>query len=948
MSDAAAPTPQPASPPAEPAGYPRHWEADVVLRDGGTARVRPILPGDADRLQAFHVRQSERSTYFRFFAPLERLPERDLSRFTQVDHHDRVALVAVADEDAGERIIAVARYDRTGPGEAEVAFNVADDHHGRGLGSVLLEHIAAAARERGIRRFTAEVLPQNGAMLAVFRVAGYAVSQHLDDGIVTVSVDLDPTERSLAVMADREHRAEARSVRTLLTPRSVLVVTDGGAETRPQALAVVDHLLGAGAPSDAPAVARPAVHAVGLGDAAEVAQDVPGAPAVQHWPDVAAVPGPVDLLVLAVAAEAAAGVVRRCARLGAHAVVVLSRGFAETGPDGLAHQRDLVHTAHGIGMRVLGPASFGFFRHGVAADEPTVNASLTPVVPQPGRLALFCQSAPLAVGMLASARRRGLGLSTFVSSGNRADVSGNDLMQFWTEDEATSVVGLYLESIGNPRKFTRVARRLAAAKPVVVLTAGRSGHVVPAGHAVRSTRVPRRALDEILRQAGVVRVDSQHQLLDVAQLLVHQPVPAGRRVAVLTGSESLAALVAEAAASAGLTVVDRRAILAAGESDEEMARLDATLAAVYADQGVDAVVVAHVPTLGAPDPRIAAAVARAAAGSGRTTVACVLGLSGVTAELTAPDADGEPRTVPAYAAPEDGVVALAAAARHAAWRGRDHGQPLDPPGIDRAAARRLVLAALEASPQGGAQPDGDDGGADGAAGTGPEGGVPLDQAAARELLACYGIPVWPTRRVHDEDEAVAAAEELGWPVALKSTVAQLRHRIDLGGVRLDVAGPVALREALAQMKAHLGPSAAGQPFEVQAMARNGAACVVRTAEDPRFGPVISFGLAGDAVDLLGDVAHAVAPLTDVDVADMVRSVRTSARLFGYRGLPALDVAALEDVLGRVSVLADDLPEVRSLELHPVVVAEQGVAVLAARVELGAAGRADGARRALPQ
>lgn len=939
MSDAAAPTPQPASPPAEPAGYPRHWEADVVLRDGGTARVRPILPGDADRLQAFHVRQSERSTYFRFFAPLERLPERDLTRFTQVDHHDRVALVAVADEDAGERIIAVARYDRTGPGEAEVAFNVADDHHGRGLGSVLLEHIAAAARERGIRRFTAEVLPQNGAMLGVFRVAGYGVSQHLDDGIVTVSVDLDPTERSLAVMADREHRAEARSVRTLLTPRSVLVVTDGAPATRPQALAVVDHLLGAGAPSDAPAVTRPAVHAVGLGDA-------PGAGGAQHWPDLASVPGPVDLLVLAVAADAAAGVVRRCARLGAHAVVVLSRGFAETGPDGLAHQRDLVHTAHGIGMRVLGPASFGFFRHGVGDDEPTVNASLTPVVPQPGRLALFCQSAPLAVGMLASARRRGLGLSTFVSSGNRADVSGNDLMQFWTEDDATSVVGLYLESIGNPRKFTRVARRLAAAKPVVVLTAGRSGHVVPAGHAVRSTRVPRRALDEILRQAGVVRVDSQHQLLDVAQLLVHQPVPAGRRVAVLTGSESLAALVAEAAASAGLTVVDRRAILAAGESEEEMARLDATLAAVYADEGVDAVVVAHVPTLGAPDPRIAAAVARAAAGSGRTTVACVLGLSGVTAELTAPDADGEPRTVPAYAAPEDGVVALAAAARHAAWRGRDHGQPLDPPGVDRAAARRLVLAALEGAPApdaGDAPAAEDDGGA-----TGPEGGVPLDPTAARELLACYGIAVWPTHLVHDEDEAVAAAEELGWPVALKSTVAQLRHRIDLGGVRLDLAGPAALREALAQMKAHLGPSAAGQPFEVQAMARNGAACVIRTAEDPRFGPVISFGLAGDAVDLLGDVAHAVAPLTDVDVADMVRSPRTSARLFGYRGLPALDVAALEDVLGRVSVLADDLPEVRSLELHPVVVAEQGVAVLAARVELGAAGRADGARRALPQ
>ncbi|WP_188037415.1 GNAT family N-acetyltransferase, partial [Actinotalea sp. JY-7885] len=672
MSDAAGPAGSTAP------GYPRHWEADVVLRDGSTAHVRPIRTQDAARLQAFHVAQSERSTYFRFFAQLERLPERDLTRFTQVDHHDRVALVAVTDapeDEGGERIIAVARYDRTGPAEAEVAFNVADDHHGRGLGSVLLEHLAAAARERGIRRFTAEVLPQNGQMLGVFRVAGYVVRQHLDDGIVTVSFDLDPTERSLAVMADREHRAEARSVRALLTPASVLVVTDGGPGTRAPALAVVAHLRGTGAPGDPPAVGagdadgvlRPVVHVVGL-----TADDAAGA--LVH-DDVATVPGRVDLLVLAVAAERAADVVRRCARLGAHGVVVLTGGFAETGPDGLAHQRALVRAAHGAGMRVLGPASFGFFRHGDASARPgasgdgagggdpapTVNASLTPALPQPGSLALFCQSAPLAVGLLASARRRGLGLSTFVSSGNRADVSGNDLMQFWTQDDATQVVGLYLESIGNPRKFARVARRLASGKPLVVLTAGRSGHVVPAGHALRTTRVPRRALDEVLRQSGVVRVESQHALLDAAQLFAHQPLPRGRRVAVLTGSEPMAALVAEAASSAGLTVVDRRAILSAGETEEELRLLDATLSEVYADPGTDVVVVVHVPTLGAPDPRVAAAVARAAAGSGRTTVACVLGLSGITPALTATDAEGRTWSVPAYAAPEDGVAALAAA-----------------------------------------------------------------------------------------------------------------------------------------------------------------------------------------------------------------------------------------------------------------------------------------------
>ena len=933
--DAGARSSAPGRPPGEThpeVDYPTAWEADVVLRDGGTAHVRPIRSDDADALQAFHVGQSERSTYFRFFAPLSRLPERDLARFTHVDHHDRVALVAVVSAEQDERIIGVARYDRIDDASAEVAFNVADDHAGRGLGSVLLEHLTAAARERGLSRFTAEVLPNNSRMIGVFREAGYVVAQHLDDGILTVSFDIDPTERSLAVMADREQRAEARSVHGLLTPGSVLVLADdglragqaqsvdghpepvGGRAERALARVVAAHLVDGGTDE---AVERPVVHVVGVPEPVEGARS---------WPSVAEVPGPVDLLVLAVPAAQAAAAVRLCARLRPRGVVVLSSGFAETGPDGLAHQHDLLRSAHAAGMRVLGPASYGFFRHGVDG-HPTVNASLMAAVPQPGRLALFCQSAPLAVGLLASARRRELGLSTFVSSGNRADVSGNDVMQYWGADEATDVVGLYLESIGNPRKFARVARRLAATKPVVVLTAGRSGHVVPAGHAVRSTRVPRHALEEMLRQSGVIRVENQHQLLDVAQVLVHQPLPTGRRVSVLAGSEPLAALVAEAAASAGLTVGDQRAIPTGGDSDADLDRLDEELAAVYGDPGCDVVVVVHVPTVGLPDPRIAGAVARAAAGSARTTVACILGLSGVTAELSATDADGRRWTVPAYAAPEDGVLALAAAARYSAWRGADHGQPLAPDGVDRARARRLVDAAM------------------GGHGPAP---VTLDQHQVTELLAAYGLHLWPAIVARDSAEAVAAAERLGWPVALKSTATRLRHRIDLGGVRLDLGGPAALIEAMAQMSGHLEAHGVDGPFEVQRMSPPGAACVIRSSEDPRFGPVVSFGLAGDAVDLLGDISHGVAPLTDVDVAEMVRAVRAGPRLFGYRGLPALDVAAVEDVLGRVAVMADDLPELHSLELHPVVVGEVGAAVLGARVELAEAGRADSGRRVLPQ
>ncbi len=925
------------------AGYPTHWEADVVLRDGGTAHIRPILPSDADALQRFHLGQSRQSTVFRFFAPLERLPPKDLARFTQVDHDDRVALVALASDENGERIIAVARYDRDAPGpqgasdEAEVAFNVADDHHGRGLGSVLLEHLTAAARERGIRHFTAEVLPHNARMLNVFRDAGYVVDAYLDDGILSVSFDIDPTERSIEVMAGREQRAEARSVNGMLTPRSVLVLTADDAPPADQQAAgsVARHLLRTDPP-------HPDIHVVGL-----AAERRPAG--ARGWASVADVPTPVDLVVLAVPAEQAAAAVRRCARLRPRAVVVLSGGFAEVGAQGLERQRELLRNAHAVGMRVLGPSSFGFLRQALDG-APALNASLAEHMPEPGPLALFCQSAPLAVGLLASARRRGLGLSTFMSSGNRADVSGNDAMQFWNQDEHTRVVGLYLESIGNPRKFARVSRRLATTKPVVVVTAGRSGHVVPAGHAIRRTRVPRRALDEMLRQSGVIRVESQHQLLDVAQLLVHQPLPRGRRVAVLADSAPLAALAAEASISAGLTVGEQRAILpAGGTSDLDLERLDAELAALYADPTCDAVVVMHVPTLGDPDPRVAAAVARAAAAGGTTTIACILGLSGVTAELTAPDAGGTPRTVPAFATPEDAVLALAAATRYSAWRSADRGQALAPTGLDRARARRLVAQVLD-DPAGPAvdtavvdvQPDVDPFRGD--AGPDPT-PLRLTPDGAVALLACYGIPVVPTRTVRDADEAVAAAEELGWPVALKSSAARLRHRIDLGGVRLALAGPGALREALQAMRDQLDDAG---PWEVQHMVPPGAACVIRSREDPRFGPVIAFGLAGDAVDLLGDISYGVAPLSDVDVADMIRSVRAGPRLFGYRGLPALDVAALEDLLGRVVVMADDLPELRSLELHPVVVSERGAAVLAVRVLLAHAGRVDSPRRVLPQ
>ncbi len=907
--------------PEAAAPYPAAWEADVVLLDGTTTRIRPIRPADADALQAFHMAQSERSTYFRFFHPLERLPARVLERLVAVDHRDRVALVAVSGPD--ERIIGVARYDRIDADAAEVAFNVADAHQGKGLGSVLLEHLAAAARERGVRRFAAEVLPSNGRMLAVFRDAGYELHQRSGEGVVQVAFDIDPTDRSVEVMAAREHTAEARSMRALFEASSVLVVGPG--EGGPGEGGPGEGGPGEGCPGDArrplhaaraarvcrglsaEAIAgRVAVHTVGVSGAPE--------PGAARWASLAQVPRPVDVAVLATDADRAVALVGQLAALGVRTVVVLSGGFAEEGPEGLERQRALLRAAHGSGMRLVGPSSYGVVATG---PDRLLDLSLAEDLPRPGGVGLFCQSAPFAVALLPALARRGLGLSQFLSSGHRADVSGNDVMQFWGDDERTVAVGLHLESIGNPRKFSRVARRLAARKPVVVVTAARSGQVVPPGHAVRTTKAPGRAFGEKLRQSGVIHVENTHQMADVLQLVACQPLPAGARTGVLASSSSVAALVAALAAGRGL-LAERVELVAEDASPD---RVREGVAALYAS-GVQAVIAVRIPVVGALDRPMAQEVALAAAASGIPTVAVMTGLHGLTPDLTAPDATGTPRTVPAYATPADASVALGHVAAYARWRAADRGRPLHPSGLDLRTARRLVAGWLT-----GADP------------------VELGPERTAELLAAAGIAVVPAAGVHDEEEALAAALRLGFPVALKTTAPALRHRADLGGVRLDLPDEAALRAAVAQvLEAAAGQVVDGPPLEVQPMVERGVACVVRSTEDPLFGPVVSFGLGGDATDLLDDVAHGVPPLTDVDVAALVREPRSSARLFGYRGLPAADGAALEDVVGRVAALADGLPELRSLELNPVLAAPGGAFVLRARAQLAPADRAAATRR----
>lgn len=563
--------------------YPAHWEADVVLRDGGTARIRPITTEDADRLVSFYEQVSDESKYYRFFAPYPRLSAKDVHRFTHHDYVDRVGLAVTV----GGEFIATVRYDRinaqgrpaSAPAdEAEVAFLVQDAHQGRGVASALLEHIAAVARERGIRRFAAEVLPANSKMIKVFRDAGYTQRRSFEDGSVHLTLDLEPTAESVAVQRGREQRAEARSVQRLLAPGSVAVV---GAGRLPGGVGrtALRNLLGAGFTGRVYAVNR--AFPAGRGE-------IDGVPAVRSVGDIGE---PVDLAIVAVPAERVPEAVTDCGEHGVQGLVVLSAGYAESGPAGRERQRELVRQARSYGMRIIGPNSFGVIS---TSDAVRLNASLAPEAPAPGRIGLFTQSGAIGIALLSGLHRRGAGVSSFISSGNRADVSGNDFLQYWHEDPDTDVVLMYLESIGNPRKFTRLARRTAAVKPVVVVKGARHSGSAPPGHAVPFTRIPDATVGALLRQAGVIRVDTVTELVDAGLMLAGQPLPRGPRVAVLGNSESLGLLTYDACLAEGLRPLPPRDLTTAATP----ADFRAALAQALVDDACDAVIVTAIPWVG--------------------------------------------------------------------------------------------------------------------------------------------------------------------------------------------------------------------------------------------------------------------------------------------------------------------------------------------------------------
>ncbi|WP_280301607.1 bifunctional GNAT family N-acetyltransferase/acetate--CoA ligase family protein [Nocardia abscessus] len=866
--------------PAAPPPPPQHWFADVLASDGGVVRLRPITPGDAEPLQEFHSALSDRTRYLRYFGPYPRISPKDLYRTTHVDYRDRVGLVL----ELGEAIVAVGRYElleRDGPRAAEVAFVVADGHQGRGLGSILLEHLAGAAAENKIETFVAEVLAENTVMVTVFRDAGYQVERSRDGSVLHLEFAIDPTEALLSVRDSRERASEARSVGNLLAPRSVAVIGATPATGRVGGALLANLLSG-----------------LFQGPVFPVNPNRKSVRGVRAYATVREIPGEVDLAVVAVPPAAIGSVLDDCMAKGVKGLVVLTAGFGETGEGGLAAERELVAAARGHGMRVVGPSALG-----IANTDPAVamNATLAPLLPGRGRMGFFCQSGPLGAAILGEAAARNLGLSTFVSAGNRADVSGNDLLQYWDSDPDTDVVLLYLESFGNPRKFSRLARRVARTKPIVAVSSGRSA-AQPAGDMDRSI------VRDLFAQAGIVQVDSISELFDCAALLGYQPLPRGQRLAVVGNSTALNWLALDAARGEGLVVGEPVNL---GPQATPGAYLDALVAALRSEE-TDAVIVVFAPPVPLPTAGFADAIRAAAAAvpeAGKpilTTFVAEQGIPNLLA-VRGPGAAAVHGSIPSYPDPERAARALARVRRYAEWRTRPVSPVVRPKGIDTDRARQLV--------------------ADWMAGSG---GRRLTDLETVELLACYGISVVEFREVRSAEEAVAAAEELGYPVAAKATGELWRRRPDLTGVRLDLWRPEAVRQGYADLAELCGDPV----LHIQKMATKGVGCILRVQDDPSFGSVIEFGLSGLIIELLGDRAYRALPLTADEATALIDAPRAAPLLSGTPASPRVDKAALAELAQRISALFDDLPEMRELAFDPVLASPTSAEILYARGRIG--------------
>ena len=866
---------------------------DVILRDGGTLRLRPPKAEDAEALTEFFAGLSERSSYLRFHGALKLKPSL-VEPFLDPDWLERGALVGTLTADGAEKIVALANYARLrDPAVAEAAFTVADEHQGRGIGTRMLEQLAERAAGAGIERFVTEVMADNAQMLRVIDNAGFEIARALDHGTYEITFPIEPTESYLGHVDERDHLGVVASLRPFFAPSSLAVI---GASQRRDAIGGL--------------LFRNVIAAEFVGAAYPV--NLKGEPVagVRAYTSIEELPETVDLAVICLPGARVLEAAEGALRSGVRALCVISAGFAEIGDEGRARQEQLLALVRAHGGRLIGPNCLG-----IAVSSARLNATFGPRALPPGPIGFSSQSGALGLALLEKASERSLGFSSFISIGNKADVSSNDLLEYWEEDPETRLIALYLESFGNPRRFGRIARRVARKKPILAMKSGftRAGARAAGSHTAALAGSDE-AVDALFHQAGVLRVETLEELIDGAALLSTQPLPKGRRVVLLTNAGGLGILCADACEAAGLELSElspeTKAKLAEQLPAEASltnpvdmlgsataASYEAAMPLLLEDPNVDALVVLFVPpaTAGAED--VATGIAHALEGAvhDKPVLAALLSADGIPAALRAAQSGAA-----LFTYPESAARALGLAAQRAEWLRRPAGTVPAVDGIDRNGARALVERALEADED-----------------------AWLDPAAVRELLRSYGVPVVTERAAASTEEALSAAREIGFPVAVKSAVPGA-HKTETGGVALSLSDEAAVREAADRI---------GAPLIVQQMVEPAAELLAGIVQDPTFGPLVAFGPGGVHAELIGQASFRIAPLTDADANEVVNSGKAGKLVSGYRGLPPADTDALADLLHRLSALGEDLPEVAELDLNPVIAGPDGCVAVDARVRV---------------
>ena len=875
----------------------------VVLRDGSTVRIRVMTAADEPLLLSLLQSLSEESRWLRFYSTASgNALVSEAHREATLDR--TFALLAFSGVE--ERVVGHAFYAAIDAHRAEVAFTIANDFQGRGLGSMLLGQLAEVAAASGIQVFEAEVVASNQAMLQVFRSSGFPLEVRAAAGQIHVTFPTSFSEAAISQFEHRESIAAVNALKLFFNPRAVAVV--GASRERGTIGGEVFHnLLSYGF--------KGPVYPVN--PTAEVVQSV------LAYPSIEAILGPVDLAIIVVPADQVVEVAAACGRKGVKALVVVSAGFSETGIEGQERQTELVEICRAAGMRLIGPNCMG-----IANTDPTVSldATFAPAVPPRGHVGFSSQSGALGLAIMEYANSLGLGISTFVSVGNKADISGNDLLRYWEGDEGTDVILLYLESFGNPKKFSEIARRVGKKKPIVVVKSGRSqaGARATSSHTGALIAASDVTVDALFRQSGVIRTDTLAELFDVASLLANQPLPRGNRVGIITNAGGPAILCADACEARGLEVpvlsetsqTELRGFLQPSASVVNPVDMIASASAdnyrhaveiLSRDENIDALIVIFIPPLITRAADVATSIVNTIERSDKSkpVLAVFLSSQGAPEEMRSDNVK-----IPCFDFPETAAIALARAARYREWREKPQSVPPKLQSIRRDEAAGIVASSL---------------------GRG-DGWLTPEETA--NLARCYGLPLVGQRIVATVEEAARVADEWKQEVALKAYAPAVIHKTEAGAVQLNLKGYDQVKAAALQMTKKLSDQSHNVVgFVVQRMAPKGVEMLVGVVHDPQFGPVVACGAGGVQVELLRDVSVRLTPLSLEDASEMIHSLKTFPLLNGFRGSPIYDVSALEEGLLRVSAMVDDLPQIAELDLNPFVVHPQGATILDARIRV---------------